>query len=137
MISGDQYIGSLKSERMAIFPAMKESISLSMIGTTGETNSGGIRKAGNRVGEVQKFQNNEKINYCSSCCGNHTIAGMAAVKTVSAEASLFERNVEALAGGEGVIGIGRICAYDKWTWCVYLYPYECYDGDFVSDPIVP
>ena len=66
-----------------------------------------------------------------------TIAGMAAVKTVSAEASLFERNVEALAGGEGVIGIGRICAYDKWTWCVYLYPYECYDGDFVSDPIVP
>lgn len=26
MISGDKYIGSLKSERMAIFPAMKESI---------------------------------------------------------------------------------------------------------------
>ena len=44
MISGDKYNGSLKSERMAIFPAMKESISLSMIGTTGETNSGGIRK---------------------------------------------------------------------------------------------
>ena len=36
--------------------------------------------------------------------GIMTIAGMAAVKTVSAEASLFERNVEALTEGEIIVG---------------------------------
>ena len=41
--------------------------------------------------------------------GIMTLAGMAAVKTVSHEASLFERNVEALASDE-LDGSGAMCA---------------------------
>lgn len=38
---------------------------------------------------------------------------------------------------EEVIVIGRICAYDKDRWCVYLFPYEEYEGVFVSSPRIP
>jgi len=43
----------------------------------------------------------------------------------------FNANVEALAKGE--TGIGRICAYDTNRWCIYMFPYEEYEGVFVSD----
>lgn len=46
---------------------------------------------------------------------------------------IFNANVEALASGE--TGIGRICAYDKNSWCIYMFPYEEYEGVFVSKPI--
>lgn len=59
------------------------------------------------------------------------------MKAGSKQDTLFAENVEALSQNEAVIGIGRICAYDELTWCIYLFPYECYDGVFVSDPIVP
>ena len=37
-----------------------------------------------------------------------------------------------------VIGTGRICMLqDVLEWCIYLFPYEEYQGIFVSDPIVP
>ena len=43
---------------------------------------------------------------------------------------LFNANVEALAEAE--IGIGRICAYDVNMWCIYMFPYEEYQGQFVD-----
>ncbi len=43
---------------------------------------------------------------------------------------LFYSNVEALADGE--ISIGRICAYDINSWCIYMFPYEEYPGVFVD-----
>ena len=50
---------------------------------------------------------------------------------------LFEQNLDALAQLEGVTGIGRMCAYEPLNWCVYLDPYEIYEGIFVSDIVIP
>ena len=55
--------------------------------------------------------------------GIMTIAGMAAVKTVSHEASLFERNVEALSYSEK--------DFDKAKWIVHRWEngdFNCTDG---------
>lgn len=43
---------------------------------------------------------------------------------------IFEANVEALTRYE--IGVGRICAYDINCWCIYMFPYEEYPGQFVD-----
>lgn len=54
---------------------------------------------------------------------------------VSPKSLCLEDNIEALSQAE--TGIGRICAYTPYMWCIYLDPYEEYEGIFVSDPIVP
>ena len=43
-------------------------------------------------------------------------------------------NVEALTEGE--IVTQPICAYDLYCWCVYMEPFEVYDGRFVSDTFI-
>lgn len=60
-------------------------------------------------------------------------AATVAMASRSESYSLFDANVEALAQLEGVTGIGRICAYEPNNWCIYLYPYEEYEGIFISD----
>ena len=66
--------------------------------------------------------------------------GAAAVTSVVIKRSsntILNQNVEALMD-KPVIGTGRICMLqDVLEWCIYLFPYEEYQGIFVSDPIVP
>ena len=43
---------------------------------------------------------------------------------------LFRLNIEALSSSE--IIVGKLCAYDINCWCIYLNPYEEYQGQFVD-----
>ena len=57
--------------------------------------------------------------------------GAVALRTIVSQSDpIFEANVEALTRYE--IGVGRICAYDINCWCIYMFPYEEYPGQFVD-----
>ena len=46
-----------------------------------------------------------------------------------ASSDFFDANVEALSDGE--IVVGQLCAWDKNSLCIYLDPYEEYEGRFI------
>lgn len=66
-------------------------------------------------------------------------ASASAIVAVNASkdfSDLIDANVDALAHYEGVTGIGRICVYEPNNWCIYLDPYEDYEGIFISDVVI-
>ena len=75
------------------------------------------------------------LHYCSYS-GNRSGGSYSAVIKRNSN-TILNQNVEALMD-KPVIGTGRICMLqDVLEWCIYLFPYEEYQGIFVSDPIVP
>lgn len=62
-------------------------------------------------------------------------SAIVAVNATKDFSALIDANVDALAHYEGVTGIGRICVYEPNIWCIYLYPYEEYEGKFISDVV--
>lgn len=50
---------------------------------------------------------------------------------------IISSNVEALSDSEeSRVGVGRICEPRSNSWCIYLNPYEEYEGWFISDNYV-